>query len=134
MVRFLSVALFMFAAPVTAQDVSRGETLFANCAACHRVVAPDGTVLRGGGRAGPNLYGVAGGRAGTQPGFNYSRWLTALGQHGVTWTPDAFAAYIENPTQYTKAVLGDPDARARMAYRQSTGAADIWSYLRSLER
>ena len=101
---------------------------------CSRASVRQSTALRGGGLAGPNLYGAAGGRAGTQPGFNYSRWLTELGEHGVTWTPDAFAAYIENPTQYTKAVLGDPAARARMAYRQSTGAADIWAYLQALER
>ncbi|ETX14983.1 cytochrome C550 [Roseivivax halodurans JCM 10272] len=134
MVRFLCVALWAVAAPAMAQDVARGEALFSNCTACHRIVAPDGTVLRGGGLAGPNLYGAAGGRAGAQPGFNYSRWLTRLGEQGVTWTPDDFAAYIENPTQYTKNVLGDPAARARMAFRQSTGAADIWAYLDALGR
>ncbi|SLN58214.1 Cytochrome c2 precursor [Roseivivax jejudonensis] len=120
--------------PLRAQDVDRGAQLFSDCAACHRVVAPDGTILRGGGRAGPNLYGVAGGRAASDSRFDYSQWLRALGARDVTWTQGALAEYLRNPTIFTKQVLDDPEARSRMAYRMETGAADIWAYLESLER
>ncbi|SFD69742.1 c-type cytochrome [Roseivivax sediminis] len=135
MIRKLSVLLAcLLAGPAPAQDAAAGARAFAACTACHAVIAPDGTVLRGGGRAGPNLYGAAGALAGRQAGFNYSPWLRRLGDAGVHWTPDTFAAYLRNPTEFTKAQLGESSARSRMAFRMDRSAADIHAYLASLER
>ncbi|UMA64309.1 cytochrome C [Roseivivax marinus] len=134
--RILTTLVLTFSAglPVAAQDAGRGAALFGQCVACHSVVTPDGTVLRGGSRVGPNLYGVAGRRAGGDPGFDYSPWLREAGRTGLTWTPETFAAYLRNPTAFTKDWLGDDSARARMAFRLESGAGDILAYLRSLER
>ncbi|MEN9932628.1 MAG: hypothetical protein RIS17_1201, partial [Pseudomonadota bacterium] len=47
-------------------DASKGERVFAQCKACH--VAEPGV-----NRVGPSLHGVIGRKAGTVPGFNYSK-------------------------------------------------------------
>ena len=42
--------------------------------------------------------------------------------------------FVRNPTEFTKAQLGESSARSRMAFRMDRSAADIHAYLASLER
>ncbi len=45
-------------------------------------------------KVGPNLYGVVGRQVASEPGFNYSASLKAM---GGTWTFDALNKWIDNP-------------------------------------
>jgi cytochrome c len=69
-------------------DVSRGEKSAQKCAACH-------TFDKGGRQlVGPNLWGVIGRPKASQPGFNYSPALKAM---GGSWTVDDIYHFIANP-------------------------------------
>lgn len=71
-----------------AAAVAAGEALFAkNCAACHSV-APGVT------GKGPNLQGVVNRKAGTLPGYHFSRAMEAV---GLTWTEDNLRKYLSGP-------------------------------------
>jgi cytochrome c len=90
----LLIAATAFAAdPPSAPDQSRGALLFQTCGACHSVLG-DGV--------GPNLYGIFGKRAGTQPGFKYS---SAMLQSGLTWDEATLRAFIINPQGLVKGTL-----------------------------
>lgn len=72
-------------------DVSKGEKVFAKCAACH-------TVEQGGANGvGPNLYGIMGANFGNNAGFGYS---TALTGAGGTWGWDEMNDWLNNPRGY----------------------------------
>jgi cytochrome c len=62
----------------------------AQCKACH-TFAPDGS-----NGVGPRLHGVLGRRAGTVPGYTYSK---AMANSGLTWTAEQLDRFIENPGQ-----------------------------------
>lgn len=64
--------------PISAADrpAGRGAALFRKCSACHELTAPASA------KAGPTLLGVFGRRAGSVPGFPYSR---ALKESGLVW-------------------------------------------------
>jgi cytochrome c len=87
------IAATAFADPPSAPDQSRGALLFQTCSACHSVLG-DGV--------GPNLYGIYGKRAGTQPGFKYS---SALSQSGLTWDEPTLRAFVTNPQALVKGTL-----------------------------
>ncbi|QFS84781.1 Cytochrome c-551 precursor [Roseivivax sp. THAF40] len=131
MLRPFLICLFSLAHPALAQE---GARLFERCAACHSVVSPSGETLVAGGRIGPNLYGIAGSPAASEPGFNYSQSMRVARQQGLVWSQDAFTAYLRNPTEYLKAYLDDPSARARMAFRLETGGDDVYRYLQNFAR
>ncbi|RMF95963.1 MAG: cytochrome c family protein [Gammaproteobacteria bacterium] len=102
-------------------DPKRGETLFLQCRACHSVGEGEPH------KVGPNLHGVFGRRAGTQPGFAYSE---ALKESGVTWTPETLDRWLERPSEFipgNKMVfigIRDPADRAALIawLRDATGA------------
>lgn len=76
--------------PAHAQDaqVAAGKAAFASiCALCH-------TAEKGHNNIGPSLYGVVGRKAGTAPGFNYSKAMTSS---GITWDADAIDVFITAP-------------------------------------
>ncbi len=134
-----TLALIVAAAAASAQasgDPASGEAHFARqCVSCHVVVDPSGETLAGrSARTGPNLYGVAGRVAGTDPDFVYGRSLVAYGEAGGTWTEDAFVAYVQDPTGFLREALDDRRARGRMAYqvRDEQEARDLYAYLASL--
>ena len=131
MLRPFFICLLAFAQPALAQE---GARLFERCAACHAVVSPSGETLVAGGRIGPNLYGIAGSPAALEPGFNYSRSMRAAAQQGLVWSQDSFTEYLRNPTEFLKAYLDDPSARARMAFRLDRGAPEVYKYLQDLAR
>jgi cytochrome c len=96
--------------PAWAQDdkeaaIKAGETVFAQCRACHQV----GPTAKN--TVGPILNGLFGRVAGTVEGYNYSE---ANKKSGITWDEKVFAEYIENPrakmpgTKMAYAGLKDP--------------------------
>jgi cytochrome c len=91
-----------------AADLSNGEARFALCRSCHT------TSQRGEDMTGPNLWGIFGRKAGSEPGFNYS---DDLKNAGWTWDADRINTWIANPravlpgTKMTFAGL--PDATDR---------------------
>lgn len=99
-------------------DAANGETVFAQCSACH-VVEP------GVNRTGPSLAGIVGRAAGSVEGYNYTE---ANANSGITWSPEKMFQYLENPARVipgTKmAFAGLPEAQDRadvIAYLSSTG-------------
>lgn len=71
-------------------DVAAGKVAFGkNCAACH-------SVTTGGTGIGPALAGVAGRKAGTLPGYEYS---AAMSKSKVIWTPENIAKHLEKPQE-----------------------------------
>jgi len=75
-------------APYNTGDIANGKAKFTQCAACH-------TTAEGGpNMTGPNLYGVFGRKAGTQPGFAYS---DAVKQAAITWDPAHIDTWITDP-------------------------------------
>jgi cytochrome c len=95
-------------APYSAGDVTNGKAKFTECAACH-------TTAEGGpNMTGPNLYGVFGRKAGTQPGFAYSDALKAA---GWTWDAPHIDTWITDPramlpgTKMTFVGMKDPKDR-----------------------
>jgi len=98
-------------------DAVRGKTAFAVCAACHSVVANKNGI-------GPSLFGVAGRKAGTAPGYTYSAAMKAA----AAWTPQQLDAYLTHPKA---TVPGN-----KMPFNGVTDAqkrADIIAYLATLK-
>ena len=89
-------------------DAAAGETVFAQCRACH-VVDP------GVNRTGPTLHNIVGAEAGHIEGFNYT---DANANSGIVWTPEKLFQYLERPqriipgTRMAFAGLSDPQDRA----------------------
>ncbi len=70
----------------------RGAKLFRTCSKCHSVT-PDSE-----NKSGPTFYGLIGRRAGSVPGYPYSR---ALAQSGIVWTEETLARLFElGPENY----------------------------------
>jgi cytochrome c len=89
-------------------DLVNGEAKFAVCRACH-------TINQGGeDMTGPNLWGIFGRKAGSEPGFSYS---DDLKNAGWTWDAGRIDTWIANPravlpnTKMTFAGLTDPTDR-----------------------
>lgn len=95
-------------APAPAPEIS-GEQAFAMCTACHSrdAGAPQ--------RMGPNLRGVVGRKAGSNPGFDYS---PALKASNITWDAAQLDAYLAAPAKHvpgTRMVIAVPDPARRQA-------------------
>jgi cytochrome c len=71
-----------------AQDLAAGETSFKKCLPCHAI--GEGATNK----AGPNLNGLEGRKAGTVAGYTYS---DANKDSGLTWDEATFKEYIKNP-------------------------------------
>lgn len=101
-------------------DMSKGETIFKKCVACH-------TIAQGGANGiGPNLWGTVGKPLASHAGFAYS---DALKSKGGTWTFEALNEWLSNPKKYapgnkmTFAGLGNPEERAAvLLYLNSQGS------------
>ena len=95
-------------------DAAAGETVFAQCRACH-------LVEEGKNGVGPSLYGIIGRAAGSIEGFNYSEANASI---GLTWTPEIMYEYLESPREYM--------AGTRMAFpglKDPQDRADVIAYL-----
>ena len=75
-------------------DPAGGERVFQRCFACHSVAAGEDKL------PGPNLRGVVGRRAGTQPGFRFSPALIEAGARGLVWTRATLDAYLADPERF----------------------------------
>ncbi len=83
-------ALFATGFVATAQaaaDPVRGEALYVRCQACH-ALAQD--------RVGPRHCGVVGRRAGSVPGYAYSK---AMKSSGLVWTAATLDRFLARPLQ-----------------------------------
>jgi cytochrome c len=113
----LAVALAV-ALPVRAEDVAsagdpvRGAAIYERCGACHSLERN---------RAGPRHCGLFGRKAGSVPGFAYSR---AMKQSGIVWSRETLDKFLENPRKDVPGTAmtyaGIKDARER---------ADVIAYL-----
>lgn len=95
---------------VAAADTNAAPAAFAQCAVCH-TATKDGK-----NGVGPNLWGVAGGKAAQKAGFAYSDKLKAA---ALTWDDATLDTWLTNPMKLvpgTKMVFaGQPDAAKRQA-------------------
>jgi cytochrome c len=115
----LSCGAFSSLAYAQDGDATHGQTVFQRCAICHKV--EKGAA----GGLGPNLFGVVGRKAATQPGFEYSGPLKAA---GITWTNDKLAQWVAGPA---KMVPG-----TKMAFPGITSKGevrDVVAYLNTLK-
>jgi len=105
------------AAPLAGSPV-RGAEVYGRCEACH-ALAYD--------RTGPRHCGVVGRRAGSVPGFAYSR---AMQRAKLTWNESALDRFLANPlktlpgTSMGYAGVPDPQERADLiAYLREAGTS-----------
>ena len=95
-------------------DAARGEALFKECAACHKLAA-------GANEVGPSLHGIFARKAGELADFRYS---PAMKRSGVSWTPETLDKYLADPQAFIPA--------NRMPYSGMSNAsdrADLIAYL-----
>lgn len=93
-------------------DASRGERLYARCAACHALEYD---------RVGPRHCDLLGRRAGSVEGFDYS---APMKKSGIVWSAGTLERFLADPMRTvpgtTMTYAGVPDARER---------ADLIAYL-----
>lgn len=75
-------------APYNGADLVNGKRQFAKCRSCHTL--PEGAANM----TGPNLWGVFGRKAGSQPGYVYS---DALKSAGFTWDAETLDRWLQDP-------------------------------------
>lgn len=122
-----------FAGPaLSAGDVVVGEKEFAKCKSCHSITAADGTVVVKGGKVGPNLYGVVGRPAGSVPDYKYSDSMVAAGVKGLIWDEGQLSIYMQDPSAFLKAYLGDDAAKSKMMFKLAAKSDDVAAYLASV--
>lgn len=109
------VAIALAAGPATAAlkgDPQRGEQVYARCGACHSLESD---------RTGPRHCGLFGRRAGSVPGFTYSR---AMKQSVLVWNAQTLDRFLASPMSAvpgtTMGYAGIDDAQER---------ADLIAYL-----
>jgi len=114
------VSLLLAASPAFAGgDAAKGKDVFNRCAMCHSDAKGAGN------RIGPDLWGVVGRKAGTEPGFNYS---SALKSSGIVWTPDKLEQWVMGPG---KMVPGTRMMFAGLSSKQQ--AEDLVAFLGTLK-
>lgn len=99
--------------------IALGEEAFRQCRGCHTIGKGDPSSM------GPNLYAVVGRKAGSFPGYPYTR---ALSQSEIVWDEQNLDAYLADPTGYLpgsdmrRGRVGDPAKRAAIiAFLASKG-------------
>ena len=121
MLKILFAAATIAVVTMSAQagDARNGKVVFSRCAICHSVKkgGPNGL--------GPNLFGVAGRKAATVPGFNFSG---ALKNAGITWKADKLKQWVSAPARM---VPGTKMAFAGISNAKQ--ADDVVAYLASLK-
>ncbi len=111
-----SVICLVLAAPAGAVgDAARGEEIYSRCLACH---SPDRN------RTGPKHCDLIGRRAGTIPGFSYSK---AMRQSNIVWGAASLDRFLTAPV---KVVPGTTMTYAGISRAQER--ADLISYLATL--
>jgi cytochrome c len=113
---FSIAALALLSAPAGADmpsgDATRGQSLFEKrCTICH--VNSD---------MGPKYRGLIGRRAGTVPGFDYSKALQAK---GIVWSEELIDQWLTNPDKLV------PGNLMGFRVRSAQERADIIAYLKT---
>lgn len=119
---------------VATGDATKGEKVFKRCVACHVVVDEAGETLAGKrAKAGPNLYGIAGGAFGEAEDFKYGKG--ALAAAGTVMDEATFVAYVADPTAWLRDITGDSGARSKMTFKlkKEEDGKDVFAYLLSLQ-
>jgi alcohol dehydrogenase (cytochrome c) len=102
-----------------AGDAAAGKTVFGNqCSSCH-------TTEVGKNGFGPSLAGVAGRKAGSLAGFNFS---PAMAQAGVTWDEKTLDEFLTSSTQKV------PGTSMSVALPSAGDRANVIAYLETLGR
>ena len=98
-------------------DATRGEALYAQCAACHKLQENS---------TGPMHCGLIGRPAGSVAGFAYSE---AMKNSGLVWDATTLDEFLTSPISYVSGTMmgfaGLPDATERadvIAYLQRAGS------------
>ena len=114
------IAASILATPaLAAGDPVQGKAVFARCAICHNVEKD------GGNGVGPNLFGIAGRKAASVDGFNYSGPMKAS---GIVWTDDKLSQWVAAPAKMvpgTKMAFGGISSKGQIA--------DVVAYLDTLK-
>ncbi len=104
---------------MAAGDAAKGAKVFKKCKACH-------TVNKGGkNRVGPNLFGIAGAKAGAVKGYRYSKAMKAS---GLTWDDATLDGFLKKPKKFLK--------KTKMGFsglKKDGQRADVIAYLKSLK-
>lgn len=123
--RSLVVAVAIFAPALCAADatpdIEHGKATFNTmCGVCHSVQETGGPI------EGPNLVGVVGREAASQPDF--SRYSAALKDSKLTWSTETLDKFLVNPMALVPGTLMPmliPDDKTR---------ADVIGYLSTLKK
>ncbi len=87
-------------------------------------------------KTGPNLFGVAGSKAGTQENFTrYSKDMKKIAESELVWTDENLTAYISDPTSFLREKSGNEKARSTMVFRKLSDedVAAIVEHLKTLK-
>ena len=112
----VAAALALPSAAAKAQDLAAGEQSFKKCLPCHSV--GEGATNK----VGPQLNGLEGKKAGTNPDYSYSE---ANKNSGLVWNDAVFKEYIKNP-------MGQMPG-TKMAFpgiKNETEIGNLWAYLK----
>lgn len=118
----LALALGFATTAGFAADVANGKTIFEQrCGICHAVSKEPGGPV-----AGPNMVGLVGRKAASEPTF--SMYSPALKKYGVTWSAKTLDEFLVMPMQKvpgTTMPMMLPDAKER---------GDVIAYLTSINK
>lgn len=104
-----------YCVPVMAQSAEQGRALYeSRCGACHSVDAN---------RVGPAHQGVVGRKAGSAPGFEYSK---ALAGSQLVWTREKLLAWLAGPENVI------PGQAMNYSLGDATERDDVVAYLATL--
>ena len=112
----VAAAFALPSAATEAQDLAAGEQSFKKCLPCHAV--GEGAANK----VGPQLNGLEGKKAGTDPNYSYS---DSNKNSGLVWSEAVFKEYIKNP-------MGQMPG-TKMAFpgiRNETEINNLWAYLK----
>jgi cytochrome c len=84
-----------------AQDAAKGELIFKQCMACHRIGEGAKNLI------GPVLNNVIGRQAGTAADFKYSLLNKHAGEAGLVWSDELIFEYLPDPNAFLKKFLTD---------------------------
>jgi len=116
-------------AALAENDADKGAKDFNKCKACHSIISPDGEKIVKGGVVGPNLWGVVGRVAGTEPNYGkYDETMIKLGEEGLIWTPENLAAYIPNAKDFLSEKSGEK-AKTQMTPQKLKDVTDVIAFL-----
>ena len=82
------LTLMLSVAAARGDEPGAGEAILKKCEICHSLTAGGPT------KAGPNLHGIYGRKAGTTPGFAFS---SAMKNSSIVWDDGTLTAFLRNP-------------------------------------